>query len=71
MDILYNTIFLNGKPLNCSTNISLYDLLLHYGFNIDTIVVEYNQKVIPSDRFSKVFLKAEDNIEVITIVGGG
>lgn len=67
----YNTIFLNGKPLNCSSDTSLLDLLLHCGFTIESIIVEYNKKILSSDNFSSVFLRSEDNIEVITIVGGG
>ena len=68
---MYNTVFFNGKPINCLLDISLYDLLRYYEFNLDAIVVEYNKKIIGVDNFHITILKSEDVIEVITIVGGG
>ena len=71
MNSMYNTVFLNGKPLNCLTKMSLYDLLVYHQFNINSIVVEYNKRIISKDALTGIVLKAQDNIEVITIVGGG
>ena len=68
---MYNTIFFNGKPINCFLDTSLHDLLVYYEFDLDTIVVEYNKKVISINDFHDIVLKPEDVIEVITIVGGG
>nr|YP_009546410.1 thiamine biosynthesis protein S [Gelidium gabrielsonii]AYO27758.1 thiamine biosynthesis protein S [Gelidium gabrielsonii] len=71
MDYIYNTIILNGRPLNCSAETSLHNLLVHYQFDINSIIVEYNQKIVSIDNLSSIFLKSDDKIEVITIVGGG
>lgn len=68
---MYNTIFFNGKPINCLLDTSLYDLLIYYEFNLNTVVVEYNKRVISVNDFHNTILKQKDIIEVITIVGGG
>nr|YP_009257624.1 conserved hypothetical plastid protein Ycf40 [Coeloseira compressa]ANH09707.1 conserved hypothetical plastid protein Ycf40 [Coeloseira compressa] len=68
---VYNTIFINGKPFKCINTMSLKDLLIYLGFNIDLIVVEYNKKVISSIVFNQIFLNHHDCLEVITIAGGG
>lgn len=67
----YNTVFVNGKALNCNHLMSLEDLLVYLDFNINLVAVEYNKKVLTSDTFNQIVLNHEDNIEVITIVGGG
>nr|QJH88372.1 thiS [Pterocladia lucida] len=71
MNNLYNIVFLNGKPVNCSVNISLNELLIYYRINVNSIIVEYNRKILSADDFSSTVLKSEDKIEIITIVGGG
>ena len=68
---MYTTIFLNGKPVNCFSDTSLHDLLAYYEFNLDSIIVEYNKRVIAFNYFHSIILKPKDTIEVITIVGGG
>ena len=67
----YNTVFVNGRAFNCHKLMSLEDLLVYLDFNVKLIAVEYNKKVINSDVFNQVFLNHKDNIEIITIVGGG
>nr|YP_009295589.1 thiamine biosynthesis protein S [Mastocarpus papillatus]AOL58073.1 thiamine biosynthesis protein S [Mastocarpus papillatus] len=71
IDIAYNTIFVNGEALNCSYNMSLQDLLLYLGFDINIIVVEYNKEIVTNYKFPNIVLKDQDKLEVITIVGGG
>nr|YP_009393197.1 thiamin biosynthesis protein S [Bostrychia moritziana]ARW61759.1 thiamin biosynthesis protein S [Bostrychia moritziana] len=67
----YITVFVNGEPFNCQYSMSLEKLLLYLNFNINTILVEHNQEIINQNLFSSLSLKNYDNIEIITIVGGG
>nr|QCI08807.1 Thiamin biosynthesis protein S [Sphondylothamnion multifidum] len=67
----YQTIFINGHAFNCDIKMSLKDLLLYLNFNINNIIVEYNKKIITTDKFDHIFLSVSDNLEIITIVGGG
>nr|YP_009391328.1 thiamin biosynthesis protein S [Dipterocladia arabiensis]ARW59472.1 thiamin biosynthesis protein S [Dipterocladia arabiensis] len=67
----YIIIFINGEPFNCHQSMSIKDLLLYLNFNLDVIVVEYNKEIIDLSLYDSYFLKMNDAIEVITIVGGG
>lgn len=67
----YLTVFINGDPFNCDSSMSLKDILLYLNFNINSIVVEYNEEIINYSRFDSIFFKTNDHLEVITIVGGG
>lgn len=67
----YITVFVNGEPFNCKQTMCLQDLLLYLNFNLSAIVVEYNKEIISMSRFCNIFLRMNDLVEVITIVGGG
>jgi len=43
----------------------------HMGYKPNTIVVELNNLIINSIKWEKVKLKDGDNLEIVSIVGGG
>ncbi len=45
--------------------------LHHMGYKPNTIVVELNNLIINSKKWEKVKLKDGDNLEIVSIVGGG
>ena len=45
--------------------------LHHMGYKPNTIVVELNNLIINSIKWEKVKLKDGDNLEIVSIVGGG
>lgn len=67
----YITIYINGEPFNCQNDMSLQDLLLYLGFNLNSIVVEYNKQIVLLSQYFDIFFNENDSIEIITIVGGG
>ena len=67
----YITVFINGEPFNCNSFISLKDLLIYLSFDLDSVIVEYNNRIIKSFDYVNVFICDGDCVEVITIVGGG
>lgn len=67
----YLTIFINGDPFHCDSSMSLTDILLYLNINIDSIVIEYNNRILDRKHFDSLFFQQNDSIEVITIVGGG
>ena len=52
-------------------NASLSTALNFMGYKPNTIVVELNNLIINSIKWEKVKLKDGDNLEIISIVGGG
>ena len=52
-------------------NILLSTLLNSMGYKSNTVVVELNSLIINSTKWEKVKLKDGDNLEIVSIVGGG
>ena len=52
-------------------NILLSTALNSMGYRPNTIVVELNNLIINSIKWEKVKLKDGDNLEIVSIVGGG
>jgi len=67
----YYTILVNGEPFNCYSRMSLKDVLVYLNFNLQDVIVEYNQRIVNYSVFDKVIVDNNDCVEVITIVGGG
>ena len=52
-------------------NALLSTALHHMGYSPNTIVVELKNLIINSMKWEKVKLKDGDNLEIVSIVGGG
>ena len=52
-------------------NVLLSTALNSMGYKPNTIVVELNSLIINSIKWEKVKLKEGDNLEIVSIVGGG
>ena len=52
-------------------NALLSTALISMGYKPNTIVVELNNLIVNSIKWEKVKLKDGDNLEIVSIVGGG
>tara|TARA_B100001989_G_scaffold230618_1_gene188776 strand:+ start:775 stop:984 length:210 start_codon:yes stop_codon:yes gene_type:complete len=67
-------IKVNGEEKNLDIdqeNALLSKVLDCMGYKPNTIVVELNNLIINSIKWKKVKLKEGDNLEIVSIVGGG
>ena len=67
-------IKVNGEERKIQLNqkdILLSTALNSMGYKPNTIVVELNNLIINSIKWEKVKLKEGDNLEIVSIVGGG
>ena len=67
-------IRVNGeeKKIELDQENALLSIALHHmGYKPNTIVVELNSLIINSMKWEKVKLKDGDNLEIVSIVGGG
>ena len=64
-------IFVNGQETKISTGHTAHDLLLDLGFERRPVAVEVNKEVIPRALLPSHVLCEHDQIEVVTLVGGG
>ncbi len=65
------TFFLNGEEYLTDENINLLDIINYFNYNQSLLVLEYNKFICPKKNWSSIFLKNNDRIEIVTIVGGG
>ena len=64
-------IFVNGQETQVSNGHTAHDLLLDLGFERRPVAVEVNKEVIPRALLADRLLREHDQIEVVTLVGGG
>lgn len=64
-------VALNGNKEMLDGEMTLADFLRLKGLNPDTIIVEYNGKIIKKTEWLHVVLSDNDCLEVLNFVGGG
>lgn len=65
------TIFVNGKEKVVRDGITLEGLVKELGIRREGIAIEVNRQIIPKARYAETVLKANDKLEIVTLVGGG
>ena len=63
--------YINDKKVFCNKVFSIIDLVKFLHLDLDLIVLEYNKLILPKRLWEKTFIKNQDEIEFVTIVGGG
>lgn len=64
-------IKINGKDEILDRPASLTELITDKVLVPDHIVVEYNFRIISKEEWTSIILKENDNVEIISFVGGG
>jgi thiamine biosynthesis protein ThiS len=65
------TFFLNGEEYFSDKRINLLDIISYFNYNSSLLVLEYNNFICPKKDWNVIFINDKDNIEIVTIVGGG
>ncbi|MDO8684665.1 MAG: sulfur carrier protein ThiS [Armatimonadota bacterium] len=64
-------VYVNGKETEVAEQLTVAALLAEKGLNPDTVVVEHNLVILPKEKWSRLALAAEDQVEIVTFMGGG
>ena len=59
---------INGKE---HEEINLKDYLDQQGYDINRIAVELNGEILPKNKYNQTVIKKDDNVEIVSFVGGG
>ena len=65
------SILVNGELRTVAQNLTVADLLASLKMNPRFLAVELNRKVVPRAEHSRTRIAANDQIEIVTLVGGG
>tara|TARA_B100000459_G_C8522667_1_gene176898 strand:- start:32 stop:235 length:204 start_codon:yes stop_codon:yes gene_type:complete len=63
--------YINDRKIFSDQSFSVNDLLVFLNLNIDLIVIEYNKIILPKSLWKHTIVKNDDEVEFVTIVGGG
>lgn len=63
--------FLNGQKYYSKTQINILDLVSYFNYNDGLLVLEHNNLICNKKTWDKTYIKNNDKIEIVTIVGGG
>ena len=63
--------FLNGQEYYIEHNLSILNLIHYFNYSTSLLILEYNHFIYTKEKWPGTFIKNNDNIEIITIVGGG
>ncbi len=64
-------LMVNGEEKQCPTATTLPQFLELQGMNPKLVAVEYNGQILHRQHWDSTVIANEDNLEVVTIVGGG
>lgn len=64
-------IQINGQQQEATTGSTLAELVEVQGWKPEHIVIEYNGTIPPRPLWEKIILQPEDQLEILSFVGGG
>ncbi|OGI09801.1 MAG: thiamine biosynthesis protein ThiS [Candidatus Melainabacteria bacterium RIFCSPLOWO2_02_FULL_35_15] len=64
-------IKINGEDKFVPQNISILKLIESFKINKDRVVIELNKNILKKDLFDFTLLSENDELEIVTFVGGG
>jgi thiamine biosynthesis protein ThiS len=63
--------FLNGHEYFTNSKLTILELINYFNYNTSLLVLEYNSLICNKKDWDKIYIKNNDKIEIVTIVGGG
>ena len=67
----YNFFFVNGHKFCTQQNITISQVIKYFNYNTSLLVLEHNNLICSYKNWDTIFIKNNDKIEIVTIVGGG
>ena len=64
-------IQLNGKAHSLSEGVNIDSLLEELSIPKGKVAIELNRKVLHKENYTKTVLKNNDQVEIVTFIGGG
>lgn len=65
------TLRINGERRDVPAPMTVHGLLAHLAVDNRQVAVERNRAIVPKAEFAETELASNDEIEIVTFVGGG
>ena len=69
--VIKKKFFVNGRKYETSGYLTISTLLYYFNYSQTLFVLEYNSLICDQKNWSKIEIKDNDKIEIVTIVVGG
>ena len=63
--------FLNGEKYYTESHLTILQMIQYFNYENSLFVIEYNNLIYNQKNWNQLYLKNNDKIEIVTIVGGG
>jgi len=63
--------FLNGHKYITDDKLTILEIVIYFNYNLSILVLEYNHLIYNKKNWDKTYIKNNDILEIVTIVGGG
>lgn len=67
----FKYFLLNGQQFCTEYDLTILDVTKYFNYNKALLVLEYNNLICNKKGWDDTFIKNNDKIEIVTIVGGG
>jgi thiamine biosynthesis protein ThiS len=67
----FKYFFFNGQKYCTEHELSILELTKYFNYNTSLLVLEYNNLICNKKNWDHIFIRNNDTIEIVTIVGGG
>lgn len=64
-------LIVNGKEEHLDDGVSLQGYIASRGLSPESVIVEYNYRLIKKEEWGGIVLKENDRLEILRFVGGG
>lgn len=64
-------VTVNGEPREVPDGLRVSELVSELGLRAELVAVERNRELVPRSRHAATVLAQGDELEVVTLVGGG
>ncbi|MEO6435413.1 MAG: sulfur carrier protein ThiS [Tepidisphaeraceae bacterium] len=65
------TIKVNGQDQEVASGTTLTQLIQQHNLTPQKVAVELNRRLVRTEKYEETELKAGDEVEIVTFVGGG
>lgn len=62
---------LNGQKYFTDHDLTILELIQYFNYSTTLFVLEYNNSIYNNRNWNTIFIRDNDKIEIVTIVGGG
>ena len=64
-------VLVNGVSTEVQEGTSILNFVIKKGLKPGTVVVELNLDIVPREKWDTVFLTQDDQMQIVSFVGGG